>query len=330
MFVCSECFSDVELQSEIANSDRSGRCDILHLDGPVMDFMEFGDFFGELLDLFEKSESSEETVVDIIQKEWNIFADNTIALQLLTFVMDKHHCDYTIDDQVTFSKQITESVAIWDRLKESVKYKSRFFTSVGSFNGADYLKAGNDGLIKGDILYRARISSDGQKYSTDEMGCPPKEKTTAGRANPIGIPYLYLSGDPKTTYYEVRAIYLDHLSVGRFKILRNLKLVDFTYKINIYSSYSEGMLKDIVIKKKILDAISRDLSKPLLRYDSELEYVPTQMICEYCKTMGADGISFESSLYESGKNYVLFNPSDAECIGVDEHVITKIDIIGKC
>lgn len=328
MLVCSECFSDIELQSEIANSDKIDQCDILHKDAHVMDFEEFGDFFGELLDLFERSNSSTKTVVNIIQEEWNIFTSDAIAVQLLTFIMDKHQCGYTVNDYVTFNKKITDSVARWDELKERVKYQSRFFTDLGSLNGADFLEAGKDGLHEGEILYRARIASDGQKYSVNEMGCPPKEMATAGRANPIGIPYLYLSREPKTTYYEVRAIYLDNLSVGKFKIKKDLKLVDFTYKINIYANYTEGTLKDVVIKKKIIDAISRDLSKPLLRFDSELEYVPTQMICEYCKTMGAHGISFESSLHQGGKNYVLFNPSDAECIDVETHTITKIDIIG--
>ena len=77
----------------------------------------------------------------------------------------------------------------------------------------------------------------------------------------------------------------------------------------------------------IIDSISRDLSKPLRRYDSELEYVPTQLICEFCKKyVQADGICFDSSLYCGGLNYVLFDNKAAKCTDVECHEITKIDI----
>ena len=165
------------------------------------------------------------------------------------------------------------------------------------------------------------------------MGCPPNYLATPGRANPKGIPYLYLSDSAKTTYYEVRALYLDKLSVGTFRIKRDLKLIDFIYDVNLFFSYncSSLPLKEIVIKKKVIDAISADLSKPIRRYDDpELEYVPTQLICEYCKNIvGADGISFESSVHKGGRNYVLFDGSAAKCTRVTIHEITKIDIDRK-
>lgn len=161
------------------------------------------------------------------------------------------------------------------------------------------------------------------------MGCPPKDLATPGRANPIGIPYLYLCDTAKTTYFEVRAVYLDKLSVGTFEIVRDLSLVDFIYDVNLYLSFVDGSLplSEIIIKKKIIDAISSDLSKPLRRYDSELEYVPTQFICEYCKDyVNADGISFESSLHRGGRNYVLFDQTAAKCTRVVSHIISRIDI----
>lgn len=134
---------------------------------------------------------------------------------------------------------------------------------------------------------------------------------------------------PKQHIYEVRAVYLDKLSVGTFRIERDLGLVDFVYDVNLFLAHNDGSapLKEVVIKKKVIDAISKDLSKPLRRYDSELEYVPTQLICEYCKNaVIADGISFDSSLYKGGRNYVLFDNSAAKCIRVDVHEITQIDI----
>ncbi|MFZ1236062.1 MAG: RES domain-containing protein [Prevotella sp.] len=79
-------------------------------------------------------------------------------------------------------------------------------------------------------------------------------------------------------------------------------------------------------KTLLLNAISKDMSKPLTRYDTELEYVPTQYICELCKLHGADGICFESSLKNGGLNYVLFKENDAECIAVRAVQINEVMI----
>ena len=294
-----------------------------------MDFSEFHGFFAALLELYSPTVNSNKTIVDIIQDEWHLFKDKDIARVLLADVITTNNLGYSIADFVNYTDEICDRVAVWDRLKTSVKENSRFFTNMDEFVQYDYLTAGKS-LHVGQKLYRSRITPIGQKkIKCDKMGCPPKELATAGRANPIGIPYLYLSDSAKTTYFEVRAVYLDQLSVGTFKIQRELELVDFIYDVNLFIAYNDGStsLKEIVIKKKIIDSISEDLSKPLRRYDSELEYVPTQLICEYCKRIvGADGISFESSLHKGGRNYVLFDDSSAKCVRVESHEITKIDI----
>lgn len=330
MEICKDCFLDEEIRSEInANAIVHGICNVCGNQGKVMSFSEFHGFFTTLLELYSPAESSNKTIVDIIQDEWRFFKDKDVAKVLLTDVIESNNLVYSITDFVDYTDDICFRIAVWDRLKISIKEKSRFFTNMDEFAQYDYLTAGKS-LHIGQKLYRSRVTPVGQKkIKCDKMGCPPKELATAGRANPIGIPYLYLSDSAKTTYFEVRAVYLDNLSVGTFRVEDELKLVDFIYDVNLFLAYNDSTtsLKEIVIKKKIIDAISEDLSKPLRRYDSELEYVPTQLICEYCKQIvGADGISFESSLHKGGRNYVLFNDRSAKCIRVDSHEITKIDI----
>ena len=338
MLICKDCFHDEELRSEInANASTDGICEVCGNRGKVMDFAEFHGFFSTLLQLFSPADSSRLTVVDIIQNEWHLFKNSEIAKVLLSEVIATFDCGYTIDAFVNYTEEIQTRISIWERLKTSVKEKSRFFTNIDEFDQYNYLTAGKS-LHIGQKLYRSRVTPIGvKKLKCKEMGCPPKELATAGRANPIGIPYLYLSDSAKTTYFEVRAVYLDKLSVGTFRVERELKLIDFVYDVNLFLSYNDGSdsLKETIIKKKVIEAISSDLSKPLRRYDSEIEYVPTQLICEYCKRIvdpkgaTADGITFESSLHKGGRNYVLFDGSAAKCTSVSIHEITKIDIDRK-
>jgi hypothetical protein len=160
------------------------------------------------------------------------------------------------------------------------------------------------------------------------MFCPPKHLSTAGRANPMGIPYLYLSDNKETIIYEVRSAYLDEVSVGEFRISNNIskevKISDFTEVPTIYHpSEVNKRIKSRLLKR----LISIDLSRPMRRYDSELDYIPTQFICEFIKVYtGVDGLKFTSSLHNLGNNYVIFDQNLMDCISVSKVKISKVDI----
>lgn len=330
MLICKDCFADEELRSEVSfNGSDFGLCEVCHSTDILIDSSEFYAFFDGLVKLFSPSESGK-PIAELIQEDWHLFKDSKVATILLNEVLINGKYPFSINNRVNYRSDIINRIAVWDRLKKSVKENSRFFTSIDEFLQYKYISPGGDGLRVGQKLFRSRITPVGQKkIKGKNMGCPPKDLATPGRANPIGIPYLYLCDTAKTTYFEVRAVYLDKLSVGTFEIVRDLSLVDFIYDVNLYLSFVDGSLplSEIIIKKKIIDAISSDLSKPLRRYDSELEYVPTQFICEYCKDyVNADGISFESSLHRGGRNYVLFDQTAAKCTRVVSHIISRIDI----
>lgn len=328
MLICSNCFNDVELQIAVSNeSSGFGICEACGQEAYVVSIDIFADFFKELLHLFQPVREGID-IVSLLQKDWDIFIDDEVGKRIIGYFMSLDNYGYDLNEKVGYVNAIKNDVSTWDVIKKEVREEKRFFANLSYFEGKDMIKA-NTTIPQDTILYRARVIPSGRTYLTkNDMGCPPRGKATAGRANPLGIPYLYLCKSEETTYYEVRALYLDKLAIGSFKTTRDLNILDFTSTLSLYYAYNNSTisLSEVIAKQKILQFISKDLSKPLRRYDSELEYVPTQLVCEYCKINGIDGICFNSSLHNGGINVVLFDSSSAECIKVVSREIHDVHI----
>lgn len=328
MLICSNCFNDVELQIAVSNeSSGVGICEACGQEDYIVDTNLFADFFKELLHLFKPTRDGID-IVSILQKDWDIFVNDKIARIIISYFLSLDNYGYDINDKVGYIDVIKDIISIWDDIKREVREEKRFFANLSFFDGNNMIEA-NTTIPKDTVLYRARIIPSDRTYLTkNDMGCPPIGKATAGRANPLGIPYLYLCKNEETTYYEVRALYLDKLTIGSFKTTRDLNILDFTSAMSLYYAYNNSTisLSEVIAKQKILQLISKDLSKPLRRYDSELEYVPTQLICEYCKINGIDGICFNSSLHNGGVNVVLFDSSLAKCTKVKSREIRDVHI----
>lgn len=327
MLICDSCFNDDELRLAIIHENRvAGVCDACGKDTMVADADVLSDFFGEVLSLFVPCAEGID-ILTMLQRDWNLFVSDEIGYKIIEYFLTNGDFGYSMSDGVQYSDNIIHTVEIWDELKDKVMTKSRFFTSLSSFDNLGLIRY-NLSIPKGTILYRARVIPSGKTLlGTGEMGCPPADKATAGRANPMGIPYLYMCTKEETTYFEVRALYLDKLAIGSFCTSRDLNIMDFTKSLSLYVANSQSSdLEMEVSKYLLLQRISNDLSKPLRRFDTELEYVPTQLICEYCKLEGIDGIMFNSSVHKGGVNVVLFDAGSAVCTTVKQVEIKRVII----
>ena len=334
MKVCPNCFADKELKGFILSSSDTGDCKICESKGQqLLDISELLDFFQELTDNFQVTETGE-PLNSKIQGHWSFFSSHKVANKILNFVLPKLSTDITAsNDLVDYTTDIIENYSHWELLKEELKWNNRFVINIERLEdlGWDGYFNTQYRLLPDVELFRARLhhQSGLPVYETEKMNCPPKEIAGGGRANPSGIPFLYLSDNPETVLYEVRASYLDELSVGAFQLkkgIESVKLVDFTEDTPLYEPILNRVNK--TIKGKLLrERISRDLSKPMRRYDSELEYIPTQFICEFIKVFtGANGIRFRSSLHPEGNNIVMFNQEIMECTSVKLMKISSINL----
>lgn len=313
----SEYFSDSEIVGFLSG-------------GVEDDNQTIKDFLNSLLSLYEISQDGKPLSYALI-KDWPIFVDE----KSLSIVLDMLGSRFQPNDPVRYIAEYRDYLQAWDDVKAEMKTNTRFFCQMDSI--VDILNDFNvdsDSLIlfKNEQFFRARVHhKEEPTFSIDEMGCPPKPAlATPGRANPNGIRYLYLCCDNLTPFYEVRPYYLDRVDVGEFLIQEdNLKIVDFTEKVNLFNVFydeGENVFKQKVKRRVLFDAISNDLSKPIRSFDSELEYVPTQYICEFFKCRGADGVKFKSSVRDAGKNLVLFYPNKAKCVNVYPYEVSKITI----
>ena len=333
MNVCPHCFNDKELVGFISTSNAIGDCSVCQTKNvPLLPIDELTNFFIELLECFQKSKTGM-PLKTLIQSQWNLFASSEIATTILddgiltkvsnTFSSSENLADYADD--------ITANYSYWNELKNILKWSQRYFPDLsyledlgwdGFFNTQFQLQSGIN-LYRGRVHHQSGLTA----YSKDRMMSPERQLVKAGRANPQGIPYLYLCEREETVLYEVRAAFLDELSIGVFEVkesVESIKIVDFTEETFLFQP---GNVSDTIKAKLLRDIISLDLSKPMRRYDSELEYIPTQFICEYIKIFtGSSGIRFQSSLHPKGKNIVVFDQSLVECKNVRLKKVVELQL----
>lgn len=333
-FLCKNCFADKELKGFILSQNRIGKCNCCNSENvEIIPIEELLDFFKELFDNFQlKSQGG--SIISIIQGTWSLFSGLECGHKILNFTLNKIGSSINnSEDLVDFNVEILENINYWNVLKEQLKWERRYFTNIEYITedlGWDSFFESKAVIQKEDIFYRARlhVSANENIFPAEQMFCPPKEISTAGRANPLGIPFLYLSDNEETILYEVRASFLDEVSIASFIIKKDLEeeiiISDFTETPTLYHPNGVNRkIKSTLLKK----AISRDLSKPMRRYDSELDYIPTQFICEFIKVFtNVRGIKFRSSLHNLGNNLVIFNQEIMECDVVKKVRINKVDI----
>lgn len=172
------------------------------------------------------------------------------------------------------------------------------------------------------VLYRSQIGYEEHESEGQHIICgfpatrmkPIPHKGKEGRANPKGISYLYLSSDENTALAELRPHLGQYISSAQFQIKRTLRVVD-CYSVPRHYSYVECIFNPPVSQEEIGNAvwsmINEAFTKPVRNADDASDYVPTQILAEFFKSEGFDGICFKSSLGK-GYNFVLFNLSDAE------------------
>jgi hypothetical protein len=192
----------------------------------------------------------------------------------------------------------------------------------------------------GKIYWRARLGCDSEEiidddgdirvihdedrpYRKEEMK-PISNWRREGRANPRGIPYLYLATTRETAMAEVRPWIGAIISVAKLQVRRDLKVIDCSKHHSKDSFVS--LLGDHTrpMEDGMWMAIDRAFATPVSQDDESKEYVPTQIIAELFKSKGFDGIVYKSLLSDEGFNVALFNLEDA---GVIHCALYKADTI---
>jgi len=175
-------------------------------------------------------------------------------------------------------------------------------------------------IPKDRFLWRAQLGHDWRQVHEENVHAPhsPERmqpmlgRAAEGRVNPKGIPYLYLSSNRETALAEVRPWVGSYVSVGQFKILKDLKVVYCTTERKGLITY-EKEPRPKEREKAVWADIDEAFARPVTPTDDVADYVPTQVIAEFFKANSFDGIVYRSSL-GTGYNAALFDVGVADII----------------
>jgi RES domain-containing protein len=146
---------------------------------------------------------------------------------------------------------------------------------------------------------------------------PLLNRAREGRANPKGIPYLYLATKQETAVAEIRPWIGSSVSIALFELTREIRVVNAVsdhHGLIIYTSEPEPEVRE----REVWRDIDRAFSQPVTPGDDTADYVPTQVLAEFFRESGLDGVAYGSSL-GPGQNLALFD--------IDAATLLKCDLV---
>jgi hypothetical protein len=274
----------------------------------------------------EAAEIEEEPAEDIRQILDNRNYDQELAEmgEECPFEEDAHYEFQGIND-IEFQLE-------WAAFEHAIQTKSRFFSQtarlaldmifgdMAQFQTTDdqpvVVEAGPDGVVKS--LFRARPfqSLDELRKAIERpdlgLGSPPSRKATAGRMNPQGIAVFYGAEAENAAIAEVRPPVGGHVAVGRFDIIRSLRLLDVKALQEVFAlgSIFESDSIQRLEHAKFLESLAARFSSPVMPGDESFDYLITQAIAEYLSEIPdprLDGFIYPSvQVGTRERNVVLF------------------------
>lgn len=353
MICCTECFKDLEIKASIESLNNKGMCPICGSNGIWIYDSEFdlgsSDFEELLMSIVEVYTPEDELAEDFpecakknieehIKNDWDIFQIGTKGIRIIIENLITTSMD--LDDRLLFQKvgipnlydeTYLEQNSVfgkyqWNDFKRYLRNENRFHARYINLEILAELLNDTISIIPQDTkLYRARIAKDVKGYSKKDMGAPPEDVASAGRANSKGISCLYLANKKKTTIKEVRAGVFDFVTIATFKVKRELKVVDLSVITHNSPFYAATDKIKYLINEKHLRNIEKDLAKPVSKRDSDLDYLPTQYISDFAKYLGYDGVKYISTFDGDSYNVALFDPKTCLCTYKRNYLIENLD-----
>ena len=202
-----------------------------------------------------------------------------------------------------------EVISIYEKLNEffpHLKLRLEDMESDSVINLISFVLMGDTNKIE-ELQRRVMeiVNEDKPFWGFDDKGCdaPPREFAKAGRANSIGVSFLYAASDKKTAIMEMRPQIGQCFNVCMLEICKNVRVFDLTY--------TAGELEENEFtKSEDLYSLSKEFSCP--NYGNVNDYFPTQYLCEYLRQKGFDGIRYKSAVSPNGINVILFNTDRAD------------------
>lgn len=328
-YCCVNCFEDKFLEKQIINASlKRGNCDFCESkDVNLVEAKELQDFFEAIFEIYEIDENNDGIYLsEIINLDWKIFKDGLhkyILNQMLSEILDKEEI------KTRKYKNCLEKISgdVWEKFKFELKYKNRYFPDSEIFNiNRLYDTLQCFALTDySEYVYRARISKDGEIIPNEKMGRPPEGNSSQGRANPIGISYLYVASEISTAISEIRPHKGDTVTVVKIKLPSSFRLLDIRNPKNTVSpfEYSDNALETLYKDLDLLERFGEELSRPVLPREANIEYVPSQYLTEFIKRSGFQGLLYKSSV-GMGYNVVIFEEFELNIVNSYSYIIKDL------
>lgn len=242
---------------------------------------------------------------------WNDFRNKILYETRFTI---KHEM---LDYLENFAKRSIQTIE-----KDSILYRARLYDGDSSFlfyidsdfnyEGLEPFNALHLKFMQHDIESRSKSGFWG--YDDKDSFIPlDSNLVNDGRANPAFIRYLYTAEDPYTALVEVRPYLQSKVSVSSIMVNEPLTVTDFSY--DSWDKF-DGFERDLIFQ------IMYSFSSP--SDGDRKDYIPTQYIAEFIKTLGFEGVRFNSSLHDIGKNVTIFNFNKCSAVGSKLYEIKDI------
>lgn len=226
----------------------------------------------------------------------------------------------------------------WMSFCEKIMYQQRYFVSHPLLDVLKSVAKTCEKIIDpGEIYYRARIIDDNaarkehmvakcygldsteadQKWyhnkankfrglSKEGSYVPPDpNQIKDARSNPRFIRYLYIAESPTTAVFEVRPLLYSAVNVSGIVVKEQLRIANIAVDIDTNPE------KEKTVEEWLLSFIQSAFSSPTNNPD---DYIPSQIIAEYFRHLGYDGIRYSSSLHRGGYNLTIYDVSKCEAV----------------